>query len=160
MIMCLPLLHIDCRLPTSAIVSCSDASERGGGVVVATGLACSGYEALLRRLSAVPNLLRHKVVLVDSCAGIGGARRGFDLLGIVPALYLVSETAVDALRVLQRQWPEDPDGSPRQRWKWRFRHLRPYFEPTRSGARANLRQEPSTDAWPASSEPLFRHHQG
>ena len=106
LVMALPLLHIDYRLPASSVVSCSDASERGAGVVVATGLSADGHEAMLRRLSSLPNLLRHKVILVESCAGIGSGRRGLELLGIVPALYLVSEIDDAAVRVLKRQWPD------------------------------------------------------
>ena len=104
--MIIPLLHIDFRLPTSPVVSCSDASERGVGVVVARSLSEDGVEAFMRRLSAVPNLFRGLIGLVESCAGIGGARRGFELLGINPAIYLVSEIAEDAIRVLRHQWPD------------------------------------------------------
>ena len=105
-VLLLPLLHIDFRLPASGVVSCSDASERGAGVVVSNCLSSCGTEALMRRLAAVPNIFRHRIGLMESCAGIGGARRGFELLGIVPAIYLVSEISEDAVRVLVHQWPD------------------------------------------------------
>ena len=38
-ILALPLLNIDFRMSASAVVSCSDASELGGGVVVARSLS-------------------------------------------------------------------------------------------------------------------------
>ena len=60
----------------------------------------------MRRLAAVPNIFRQRIGLMESCAGIGGARRGFELLGIVPAIYLVSEISEDAVRVLVHQWPD------------------------------------------------------
>ena len=106
LVMLLPLLHIDFRLPASGVVSCSDASERGAGVVVSNCLSTCGTEALMRRLAAVPNLFRQQIGLIESCAGIGGARRGFELLGIIPAIYLVTEISENAVRVLKHQWPD------------------------------------------------------
>ncbi len=81
-VLMLPLLHIDFRLVSSGIVLCSDASERGGGVVISRQLSRSGEESLLSRLATLPDLLRGSIGLVESCAGIGGARRAFDLLGL------------------------------------------------------------------------------
>ena len=102
----LPLLHIDFRVKACPLVTCSDASERGGGVVAAWGLSSTGSEALLRRLAALPNLFQERFVLVESCAGLGGARQACALLGVTPALYIVNEVDPDATAVLRHHWPD------------------------------------------------------
>ena len=103
--MLLPLIHMDFRLEASSVVSCSDASERGGGVVIATSLSRTGEEALLARLASVPNLFRETFGLVESCAGIGGARQACDLLGVMPCFYVVNEVLEEAINTLKHAWP-------------------------------------------------------
>ena len=83
-----PLLAIDFRMGVSDVISVSDASEKGAGVCVARSLTPLGERALRQRLVAVPNLLAHKVILLESGCGVGGVRRAFELLGIRPATYL------------------------------------------------------------------------
>ncbi len=88
-VMCLlPLLHFDFRSPVSEVISCSDASEKGGGVCVAQSLSDDGREALLRRLQPVANLFNGSL---ESFAGIGGGRRALDILGIRPSFYVAVE---------------------------------------------------------------------
>ena len=65
----------------------------------------SGEEALRSRLAALPNLFHQNFVLMESCAGIGGARRACDLLGVRPALYMVNEVCPSAIAVLRHAWP-------------------------------------------------------
>ncbi len=102
----LPLIYFDFRAAVSPLVSCSDASEQGGGVCVARALSDAGREAALRRLRPLANLFRGRVGLWESFAGIGGARRGFELLGIHPAFYVAVEQNASACRVLAAQWPD------------------------------------------------------
>ncbi len=88
LLLVLPLVYFDFRAGVSPVVSCSDASEQGGGVCVARALSAVGREAALRRLRPLANLFRGRVGLWESFAGIGGARRAFELLGIHPAFYV------------------------------------------------------------------------
>ena len=99
-----PLLVIDFRLEVSDLVSCSDASEQGGGVCVARSLSATGQEMLLRQLQPLQNLGAGQLVLVESYAGIGGARVALDILGIRPRLYVAIESADDkrSITVLSR----------------------------------------------------------
>ena len=106
LLLVLPLVYFDFRAGVSPVVSCSDASEQGGGVCVARALSAVGREAALRRLRPLANLFRGRVGLWESFAGIGGARRAFELLGIHPAFYVAVEQNPTACRVLAAQWPD------------------------------------------------------
>ena len=102
----MPLIHINFKVETSPVISVSDASERGGGVCVARSLTAAGVEAWQQWMCRLPNLASGMFVLVESCAGIGGARRACELLGMAPALYIFNEVSVEAIRVVQQAWPD------------------------------------------------------
>ena len=102
----LPAMFIDFRQEISTTVMCTDASEEGAGVCVSRALRPGGMEMLLQQLSALPGLFEGLVILHESYAGIGGARRAFEILGCVPVLYFASELKQSAVRVLQVQWPD------------------------------------------------------
>ncbi len=106
LVLVLPLIYFDFRASVSPVVSCSDASEQGGGVCVARALSAVRREAALRRLRPLANLFRGRVGLWESFAGIGGARRACELLGVHPAFYVAVEQNQAACRVLAAQWPD------------------------------------------------------
>ena len=85
---------------------CGHASDWGGAVTASKCLASSGR----RRLSLAEK--RRQVgpadglAVFDWFAGIGGLRRAFELLGVQPGSYYVSEVDEGALRTLRHNYPE------------------------------------------------------
>ena len=58
----------------------------------------------MERRKALPS---HKeLVLIAPFDGIGGARRSFELLGIIPALYISIENDANCATVVKRAWRE------------------------------------------------------
>ena len=86
-VLALPFVFMDFRLKVSNSITCTDASEQGGAVCVARELTTQGLETLLKVLSPIVGLFAGRLVLVEVCAGIGGARRALEMLGVTPVLY-------------------------------------------------------------------------
>ena len=76
------------------------------GLFAAGRLASRGFEALVRRLSAMPGLFEGLVILHDSFAGLAGGRHALAILGVVPVLYSAAEVKAGARQVLQQRWPQ------------------------------------------------------
>lgn len=70
-----PVVFTDMRLPVDPDPMCTDASEQGGGAVIATGLTDRGRADFLEALAVPPAMVEHGVVVVELFAGIGGAAR-------------------------------------------------------------------------------------
>ena len=102
----IPFLYIDFRQEVSTTVMCTDASLEGAGVCIARSLTPSGTERLMAELTRVPGIFEGRVVLVESCCGIGGGRRAFDILGVKPVLYFAGDINESALRVIRHAWPD------------------------------------------------------
>ncbi len=83
-VLALPLVCVDFRLGVSSVISCSDASLKGAGAVISRELTTEGSEALLRRLAPLADLGTRHWVLCENFAGIAGARRACQLLGLTP----------------------------------------------------------------------------
>ena len=91
---------------TSDAVSCSDASEQGGGVTVSRGLTKVGSEFVVRQLAGISNIPSGRWALVESFAGIGSARLAAHRLGLKPALYVAIEKEESLVQLVQYHWPE------------------------------------------------------
>ena len=105
-LLCLaPLVQCDLRTQFSQVVTCSDASEKGGAVALATGLTQSGAE-LTRRLShECYDPLAIKVLVISAFNGIGGCFRAYDLIGVRPMALISIEIDAAAKRVVRTTWP-------------------------------------------------------
>ena len=97
-----PLLQTDLRSPYSGVVTCSDASERGGAMAVSTRMLTAGH-SLGRRLSA--EAVRAEVLVISVFNGIGGGFRAYDLAGVKPAALVSVEIDAGANRVTRKAWP-------------------------------------------------------
>jgi len=102
----LPLLVIDFRLAASPLVTCSDASESGGGVCYSTRLSQLGKARLGTAARGVGPGRVVPVLLVESFSGISGGRRALEILGITPAKHIHFETDEAANRVVMAGYPD------------------------------------------------------
>ncbi len=101
-----PLLFLDFRLKVSDTVSCSDASEQGGGVTASRALTKEGSEFVARQLAGISNIATGRWALVESFAGIGSGRLAAHRLGLKPALYVAIEKEESLVQLVQYHWPE------------------------------------------------------
>lgn len=100
-----PLLQFDLLTGFNPVVTCSDASETGGAVAIATGLSHSGSE-LASRISQPSYEPLHAELLVVSCFnGLGGAFRAYDLVGVRAVGLISIEIDKAAVRVVRNTWP-------------------------------------------------------
>jgi len=102
----LPLLGMDLRQRVSSVVTCSDASETGAGVCVSRSLTDVGLARLHSGMRAAGGNRANGLCAVETFAGIGGMRRGLEILGVVPGLYLHAEVDEGANRVVQSNYPD------------------------------------------------------
>ncbi len=100
-----PLVQCDLRTTFSPLVTCSDASEYGGAVAVATGLTRSGMELSSRLRACVLDPQEIKVLVVSAFNGIGGCFRAYDLIGVRVAALVSIEIDPAARRVVRMTWP-------------------------------------------------------
>eukprot|EP00971_Amphidinium_carterae_P347076 6488902-Amphidinium_carterae.3 len=100
----LPLLTVHLRWPMDGRFTCSDASNTGGGVSVASRLSQSGFQALSSQISHFGGRGRDQVLLVNLFAGVGGFLRAFELLN-VELVAAWSESDPDACKFLGKRWP-------------------------------------------------------
>ena len=99
----LPLARIDFRLPFCELVTCSDASNTGGGICASTGLSEWGKQAAM-----LPTLSELSVTAKPTAAvlgigindGIGALRVAMDLLGTDAAGYISIEPDSACRRVV------------------------------------------------------------
>ena len=97
-----PILQSDALATFSSTVTCSDASESGGGFATSTGLTTEGLDmgSRLRDVSTSPAPI--PVLVVSLFNGIGGAFRGYDLSGLTPEALIAVECDSSARRVVRR----------------------------------------------------------
>ena len=103
MMFLLPLCYTDLRAKVSQKVSCSDASETGGGVCASTGTTSLGKMGLTG-LSA-PISSGHDFLVIEWFAGIGGLSRSLERLGLFPKSVAVCEQDPHCLAVLRKFLP-------------------------------------------------------
>ena len=100
----LPLAYTDLRARGSGLVTCSDASETGGGICKSVGITRLGKMGL----SSVPAPLAFggpKVLVVEWFAGIGGLSQSLERLGLPCYRVAVCECDAHCLMVLRRSHP-------------------------------------------------------
>ena len=107
----LPLRFTDWRADLDPHVMASDASEFGGGFVIAKRLTKSGLEAL-RQFEAGEKEVRTGIVVFDFFAGIGGLVRSLERAGVNWEHHVVIESDRQCRRCIRQTWPgasEYPD---------------------------------------------------
>ena len=88
----------------AAQATSSDACESGAGITAAAGLTTCGVEDALRLPTYLPTT--PEIVLLSLFAGIEGARRALDLLGIKPLRHLSIEIDRNAIRTVNSVYPD------------------------------------------------------
>ena len=105
-LLCLsPLLQSDLRTTFSPVITCSDASEKGGAVALATGLSISGASLSSRLSVGDMDPKEIKVLVISAFNGIGGCFRAYDLIGVRPVALISIEIDPAAKRVVRVTWP-------------------------------------------------------
>ena len=102
----LPLLGHDLRNSICPLVTCSDASETGGGVCASTAISPAGHQrvGIGARTSTASRV--NGICLVESFAGISGGRRALEILGVTPMLHVHFEIDEGSLRVVSANYPD------------------------------------------------------
>ena len=103
----IPLCRMDFRLSLNPKVTCSDASQQGGGVCVATSLTTYGEKVALgeerREMVATGGQRMLSIGLFD---GIGCLRVALDLLGCDVIGHISVEKDKEARRVVEHHFPD------------------------------------------------------
>ena len=126
-----PLIGCNLQRPVHGMITCSDASERGGAVCASSCLSWSGRSiSHAIQVGACPKEI--PVLVISLFNGIGGAFRAYDLLGLRPIGLVASLSSIgDALSGLHHYVPMTRRRLP---WSWRlFRAWRRMEPPTRAG---------------------------
>lgn len=100
----MPLLQFDLLTTFNPVVACSDASESGGAVAIATGPTAAGSE-LSSRISNPARPVDAELLVVSCFNGLGGCFRAYDLAGVRPAAPISIEIDKAAKRVVRTVWP-------------------------------------------------------
>ena len=100
----LPLMRTELRAGISGVVTCSDASEYGGGICRTLGLTSLGRLARCPPSSAA-SLEAPRILVIEWFAGIGGLSRSLERLGVHPYLVAVCECDPHCIAVLRKFLP-------------------------------------------------------
>eukprot|EP00438_Fugacium_kawagutii_P027179 Skav234838 [mRNA] locus=scaffold1428:135350:140785:- [translate_table: standard] len=108
-----PLRFTDLRASLNAVVTASDASEHGGGMVYGTKLTAKGIkDALLveegadTEIEAEINIDKaQKVVVFDFFAGIGGLSRALEMAKVPVVRHVAVEKDKGCRRLYATRWP-------------------------------------------------------
>lgn len=103
-ILFLPLAYTDLRAKGSGLVTCSDASESGGGICSSVGITALGRQGLNPKPSS-PISCMPKALLIEWFAGIGGLSRSFERLAGPCFRVAVCECDPHCLAVLRKHNP-------------------------------------------------------
>ncbi|CAK0789757.1 unnamed protein product [Prorocentrum cordatum] len=95
----------DMTLDVDHLVTASDASEAAGAAVHSTALTERGRVVAGRRQRPANAACEEETALITVFDGIGGGRRAFEILGLVPAAHLSFEVDPQAVRVARRAYP-------------------------------------------------------
>lgn len=127
---CLPLARMDFRLDMHGMVTCSDASNTGGGVCASTATTPFGYLVAQGGLRGelVENRSDHMVLTVGLFDGIGALRVALDALGAQVIGHVSVEKEDFARRVVEAHYPgvialekvEDVDAGVVKEWSAKF----------------------------------------
>ncbi len=105
LVMLTPLIQFDLLTGFNPVVTCSDASESGGAVALATGLSPAGCELASRISCGEMEPLPAELLVISCFNGLGGCFRAYDLVGIRPAALISIEIDKAAKRVVRITWP-------------------------------------------------------
>ena len=99
--------YMDFRLPTDPIVTASDASETGGGLVASTGLTEWGSRVAegTVRGEEIESFQNQGLLVISAFDGIGSLRIALDTLKVPLAGYVSIEKDPIARRVLESHFP-------------------------------------------------------
>ena len=100
----LPLARSDLRARVSGMVTCSDASEYGGGICRTVGTTALGSLAL-ERSKGFKEIRQPTFLVIEWFAGIGGLSRSLKRLKILPYLVVVCECDPHCVAVLPKFLP-------------------------------------------------------
>ena len=100
----LPLMRTELRAGISGVVTCSDASEYGGGICRTLGLTSLGRLARCTP-STASSLQAPRILVIEWFAGIGGLSRSLERLGVHPYLVVVCECDPHCIAVLRKFLP-------------------------------------------------------
>lgn len=127
---CLPLARMDFRLDMHEMVTCSDASNTGGGVCASTATTPFGYLVAQGGLRGelVENRSDHMILTVGLFDGIGALRVALDALGAQVIGHVSVEKEDFARRVVEAHYPgvialekvEDVDAGVVKEWSAKF----------------------------------------
>ena len=100
----LPLIRTDLKAGVSGVVTCSDASEYGGGICRSLGLTSLGR--LARNTKGISNPVQApRLLVIEWFAGIGGLSRSLERLGVHAYLVVVCECDPHCIAVLRKFLP-------------------------------------------------------
>ncbi|CAK0872468.1 unnamed protein product, partial [Prorocentrum cordatum] len=105
LLMCLALSGLcvaDMRLEVDHLVTASGASEAAGAVVYSAALTGRGRALAVRRQRPANAAAEEEAALITVFDGVGGGRRAFEILGLVPAVHLSFEAGAPSLAGLLR----------------------------------------------------------
>ena len=102
----IPVCHMNFRLNLDPTITCSDASQHGGGVCVATGLTKFGEQVAGGGTPwEMQDCRGGRVLSVGLFDGIGCLRTALDLLGCDVAGHISIEKDPAARRVVEHHYP-------------------------------------------------------
>eukprot|EP00438_Fugacium_kawagutii_P010981 Skav206612 [mRNA] locus=scaffold1562:77884:84170:+ [translate_table: standard] len=99
-----PLRFTDWRCELDPYVMATDASESGGGFVIAKGLSRLGRMSALQP-EGRDDSLHNGVIVIDFFAGIGGMLRSLQRCGLKWEHHVVIEKDPGCRRLIRRTWP-------------------------------------------------------
>ncbi|CAK0822106.1 unnamed protein product, partial [Prorocentrum cordatum] len=108
LLMCLALSDLcvaGMRLEVDHLATASDASEAAGAVVYSTALSDRGRALATRRQRPAHAACEEETAFITLFDGIGGGRRAFEILGLVPVVHLSFEVDPQAVRVARCCYP-------------------------------------------------------
>jgi len=102
----LPFMGFDLRGRIDHSVSCSDASETGGGVCVSSGISDAGRMRVGTGRQAAMSSRCNGLLVIETFGGISGGRRSLEICGVTPAVHLHYEVEETAIRVAECNYPD------------------------------------------------------
>ena len=99
-----PMRFTDWRAQLDPYVMASDASEKGGGFVMARRLSERGLQTL-KRSKEMDEESRSGIVVIDMFSGIGGLLRALERQGLKWEHHVVIENDKNCRRCIRRTWP-------------------------------------------------------
>ena len=100
-----PLFHTWLGSRIDEVITCSDASQKGGAIAISRSLSMEG-EGFLESQNQKNHPLAIPVLVISLFNGIGGAARCYDVAGVKVKAYLACDIHKPANRTMARRWPD------------------------------------------------------